>query len=116
VQVTAPGLVQRVRKAAQCTHRLRDAVWNRLRPDGTPTTSGYQRHGHVATAREVRNFLQARPSDHGITVPAAAVADGLCALIALGFMFFNFMPQRPQLSNRTERLATEAVPVLRKIT
>jgi hypothetical protein len=53
---------------------------------------------------------------HRTTGPAAAVADGLRALIALGFIIFNFMPQRLQLSNRTERLATEVVPALRKMT
>jgi hypothetical protein len=34
----------------------------------------------------------------------------------LGFITFNFMPQRLQLSNRTERLANEVVPALRKMT
>jgi hypothetical protein len=44
---------------------------------------------------------------HRTTGPAAAVADGLRALIALGFIIFNFMPQRLQLSKRTEMLATD---------
>jgi hypothetical protein len=51
-------------RAARCTHRCTEAMWDGLRSHRTPPTSGCQRHRHVNAARWVRSLPQAPPPDY----------------------------------------------------